>query len=175
MLIESFQWMTGQRKLLLLDFNTTPLLVIRDCTWGKRYFSVTSLNNVWLCSSTNYQQSETSLENPPADLASVSESPNQNVRWINPDQLLVLNQDHRCLKKIRCLSFWGKHGVTCVCVLPVYERLQQCVVAVVQLQQVRGQTEVAAQCLPLTRTCNYSTKTHHFQLKFNNQNNCKSI
>lgn len=44
-------------------------------------------------------------------------------------------------------------------VLPVYERLQQCLLVVVKQQQVGGQAEVAAQCLPLTRTCNYNTHT----------------
>lgn len=42
----------------------------------------------------------------------------------------------------------------------MYERLQQCLLVVVKQQQVGGQTEVAAQCLPLTRTCNYNKHTH---------------
>lgn len=48
-------------------------------------------------------------------------------------------------------------------VLPVYERLQQCLLVVVKQQQVGGQTEVAAQCLPLTRTCNYNKHTHFYE------------
>ncbi len=47
-----------------------------------------------------------------------------------------------------------------VCVLPLYEWLKQRAMALVEQQQVGGQTEVAAQCLPLTRTCNCNTHTH---------------
>lgn len=40
----------------------------------------------------------------------------------------------------------------------VYEWLQQRVVVLVEQQQVRRQTEVAAERLPLTRTCNYTQR-----------------
>lgn len=54
------------------------------------------------------------------------------------------------------ISFFGILCCVCVCVcIPVYEGIQQCVLTVVQLQQVGGQTQIAAERLPLNRTWNY--------------------